>query len=94
MSDIRQEIESAQEQESLIDVEKEFHSEPKQEEKKLSPYLQKLQEGIKNFNVPHHIKIDTIFDTIKDAHTIFAIEKKTYDFVLNLNKLLIVLVLY
>lgn len=88
------EIESTQqEQESLIDVEKEFHSEPKQEEKKpLSPYLQKLQKGIKNFNVPHHIKIDTIFDTIKDAHTIFAIEKKTYDFVLNLNKLLIALV--
>lgn len=93
MSDIRQEIESTQEQESLIDVEKEFHSEPKQEEKKISPYLQKLQEGIKNFNVPHHIKIDTIFDTIKDAHTIFAIEKKTYDFVLNLNKLLIALVI-
>lgn len=88
------EIESTQqEQESLIDVEKEFHSEPKQEEKKpLSLYLQKLQKGIKNFNVPHHIKIDTIFDTIKDAHTIFAIEKKTYDFVLNLNKLLIALV--
>ncbi|EFR45906.1 VirB8 protein [Helicobacter cinaedi CCUG 18818 = ATCC BAA-847] len=43
-------------------------------------------------NTPHHIKLETIFDTIQDANSVFAAEKKTYDFVINLNKLLIAIV--
>lgn len=84
--------ESSQEQESLVQVDKDFHNNQevdKKPKKEIPAYLKKIQDKIKNINVPHHIKIDTIFDTVKDAHTIFALERKTYDFVINLNKLLI-----
>ncbi|WP_394980631.1 type IV secretion system protein [uncultured Helicobacter sp.] len=79
-------------QETLVQVDKDFHNNQEADKgaKKVIPaYLKKIQDKIKDINVPHHIKIDTIFDTVKDAHTIFALERKTYDFVINLNKLLI-----
>lgn len=79
-------------EESLIEVDKDFHNNQNKEapkNTKMPKYFEKIQDAIKNMNLPHHIKIDTIFDTVKDAHTIFAIERKTYDFVINLNKLLI-----
>lgn len=84
--------ESSQDQESLVQVDKDFHNNQEgntKPKKEIPAYLKKIQDKIKDFNVPHHIKIDTIFDTVKDAHTIFALERKTYDFVINLNKLLI-----
>ena len=60
-------------------------------------YLQhikdKLEQVVKKANEVKHIKLETIFDTIQDANTIFAAERKTYDFVLNLNKLLITIII-
>lgn len=81
-------------EESLIEIDKSFHQEQAKETKKkpIAPYLKKIQDKIKDMNVPHHIKIETIFDTVKEAHSVFAIERKTYDFVINLNKLLIVII--
>lgn len=67
------------------------------EPKALPQYLQnaknKLEQVLKKANEVKHIKLETIFDTIQDANTIFAAERKTYDFVLYINKLLIGVVL-
>lgn len=79
------------EEESFVHIQKDFHSEP-QPQKPLPEYLKKIKDKLQDINIPHHIKLDTIFDTVKDAHSIFAIEKKTYDFVLNLNKMLIAII--
>ncbi|WP_394996094.1 type IV secretion system protein [uncultured Helicobacter sp.] len=82
-------------QESLIEIDKNFNHEESNEQKPkkpLAPYLDKVKDKLKNINVPHHIKLETMFDTVKDAHTIFAVEKKTYDFVINLNKMLIAII--
>ena len=54
--------------------------------------LGKISEIIKRLNESRHIKIDSLFETIKDAHSVFMIEKKTYDFVININKLLLAIV--
>lgn len=77
-------------QESYIDIENTFQK--TQEQKPMPKYLESLKSKLKKMNAPHHIKLETIFDTIQDANSVFAAEKKTYDFVINLNKLLIAIV--
>lgn len=77
-------------QESYIDIENTFQK--TQEQKPMPKYLESLKSKLKKMNTPHHIKLETIFDTIQDANSVFAAEKKTYDFVINLNKLLIAIV--
>lgn len=76
---------------SVFDTEKSFDFE-KKDKKPLSSHLKKIKEKLQNLNVPHHIKLDSIFEEVKDAASVFAVERKTYDFVLNLNKMLIAVI--
>lgn len=80
----------SKEQQDYIDTENTF--EKKKEHKPLPKYLQALNKKLKKMNTPHHIKLDTIFDTIQDANSVFRTEKKTFDFVINLNKMLIAII--
>lgn len=81
---------NAQSQKVVIEEPSENQKKENQLEKiKQSPYFKKLSSMLEKLNESKHIKIDCIFENIKDAHTIFSLERRTYDFVINLNKILI-----
>lgn len=83
-------INNAESQKVVIEEPSENQKEENRLEKlKQSPYFKKLNGMLEKLNEVKHIKIDCIFENIKDAHTIFSLERRTYDFVINLNKILI-----
>lgn len=85
-----------QQEENLnFDIEKQYQGENNNEiaAQQKPSYFKKIKEKINSVKTPDIAKIETIFESVKDAQTIFTIERNTYKFVMNLNKLLIAIII-